>query len=90
MDHRLLRQVKGYGPESNTWVRENDMDADELIDDYLAEHVDMVNGKKKIGSIIQTPGRGRNSRVGTNSTNSGTYLGDTTTLQWTLNRHMNR
>ncbi len=23
------------------------MDADELIDDYLAEHVDMVNGKKE-------------------------------------------
>ncbi len=38
---------KGYGPESNTWVRESDMDTDELIDDYLAEHVDMVNGKKE-------------------------------------------
>ncbi len=38
---------KGYGPESNTWVREDDMDADELIDNYLAEHVDMVNGKKE-------------------------------------------
>ncbi len=30
---------KGYGPESNTWVREGDMDADELIDDYLAQKI---------------------------------------------------
>ncbi len=58
---------KGYGPESNTWVREDDMDTDELIDDYLAKHIDMVNGKKEDGSITQTRGRGRNSRVGTNS-----------------------
>ncbi len=61
------------------------MDADELIDDYLAEHVDMVNGKKENWSIIQTQGRGRNSRVGTNSTSSGTYSGGTMTLLRTLN-----
>ncbi len=30
---------KGYGPESNTWVREGDMDADELIDDYLTQRI---------------------------------------------------
>ncbi len=30
---------KGYGPESNTWVREGDMDADELIDDYLTQKI---------------------------------------------------
>ncbi len=66
------------------------MDADELIDDYLAEHVDMVNGKKEDWEYHTDPRTGRNSRVGTNSTSSGTYLGDTMTLQWTLNRHMNR
>ena len=30
---------KGYGPESNSWVKENDMDAEELVDKYLAEKV---------------------------------------------------
>ncbi len=50
---------KGYGPESNTWVRENDMDADELIDDYLAEHVDMVNGKKEDWEYHTDPRTGK-------------------------------
>ncbi len=36
---------KGYGPESNSWVQEDDMDAEELIDEYLAKHVDVVNLK---------------------------------------------
>ncbi len=30
---------KGYRPESNTWVREGDMDTDELIGDYLAQKI---------------------------------------------------
>ncbi len=33
---------KEYGPESNSWVWEDNMDTEELIDEYLAEHVDMV------------------------------------------------
>ncbi len=53
---------KGYGPESNTWVRENDMDADELIDDYLAEHVDMVNGKKEDWEYHTDPRTGKKLR----------------------------
>ncbi len=28
---------KGYGPESNSWVREDNMDAEELIDKYHAD-----------------------------------------------------
>ncbi len=28
-------------------VWEDDMDADELIDDYLTEHIDMVNDEKE-------------------------------------------
>ncbi len=56
-------------------VRENDLDAEELIDEYLAEHVDMVNGRKRTGSITQTQGWGRNSGVGTSFTSSGTYSG---------------
>ena len=63
------------------------MDADELIDDYLAEHVDMINGKKEDWEYHTDPGQGRSSRVGTNSTSSGTYLGGTTTLLQTLNRN---
>lgn len=33
---------KGYGPESNSWVREDHMDANELIEEFLMEHVDLV------------------------------------------------
>ncbi len=33
---------KGYGPESKSWVQEDKMDADELIEEFLTEHVDMV------------------------------------------------
>ncbi|PBK84115.1 hypothetical protein ARMGADRAFT_944080, partial [Armillaria gallica] len=33
---------KGYGLKSNSWVREEDMDADKLIEEFLAKHVDMV------------------------------------------------
>ncbi len=40
---------KGYGPESNSWVREDNMDAEELINKYLAKHVDMVNSRKANG-----------------------------------------
>ncbi len=53
---------KGYGPESNTWVRENDMDADELINVYLAEHVDMVNSKKEDWEYHIDPRTGKKLR----------------------------
>lgn len=33
---------KGYGPESNSWVRESDMDANELVEEFLHENVDAV------------------------------------------------
>ncbi len=33
---------KGYGPESNSWVREDNMDTDELIEEFLAEHIDLI------------------------------------------------
>ncbi len=36
---------KGYGPESNSWIWEDNMDADELIEEFLAKHVDMVIDK---------------------------------------------
>ncbi len=50
---------KGYGPESNTWVREGDMDADELIDKYLTEHVDMVNAEKELWEYYTNPMTGK-------------------------------
>ncbi len=37
---------KGYEPESNSWVREDNMDTNELVDKYLAKHIDMVNSCK--------------------------------------------
>ncbi len=81
---------KGYGPESNTWVRENDMDADELIDDYLAEHVDMVSGKKEDWEYHTDPRTGKKLRSWDELTNFGTYLADMMTLQQTLNCSWNR
>ncbi len=33
---------KGYGPESNSWVWEDHMDVDELIEEFLVEHVNTV------------------------------------------------
>ncbi len=33
---------KGYGPESNSWVQEDNMDTDELVKEFLAKHIDMV------------------------------------------------
>ncbi len=33
---------KGYGPESNSWVREDHMDTDKLIEEFLAEHLNAV------------------------------------------------
>ncbi len=53
---------KGYGPESNSWVREDDMDADELIDNYLAEHVDMVNDEKEDWEYHTDPRTGKKLR----------------------------
>ncbi len=45
---------KGYGPESNSWVREDNMDADELIEEYLTEHIDLVASDKPDATIIIT------------------------------------
>ncbi len=33
---------KGYGPESNSWVLEDNMDMDKLIEEFLAEHVNWI------------------------------------------------
>ncbi len=33
---------KGYRPESNSWVWEDSMDTNELIEDFLAEHIDRI------------------------------------------------
>ncbi len=46
---------KGYGPESNSWVREDNMDTEELIDEYLAEHVNMVNSRKANWQCYEDP-----------------------------------
>ncbi len=45
---------------------------------------------RRTGSTTQTQGQGRNSGVGRNYTNSGTYSVDMTTLLQTLNRPGNR
>ncbi len=44
---------KGYRLESNSWVREDDMDADELIEEFLMEHIDLiVTDKPDVTTII--------------------------------------
>ncbi len=43
---------KGYGPESNSWVQEDDMDADEPIKEFLTEHIDLVATDKPDATII--------------------------------------
>ncbi len=43
---------KGYGPESNSWVREEDMDTDELIEEFLTEHIDLIATDKLDTNII--------------------------------------
>ncbi len=53
---------KGYRLELNSWVREDSMDADELIDEYLAEHVDMVSDKKEDWEFYTDPRTGRKLR----------------------------
>ncbi len=50
---------KGYGSESNSWVCEDNMDAKELIDEYLAEHVDMVNARKANWQFYLNPRTGK-------------------------------
>ncbi len=45
LGHGLLRQMERLWTGVNSWVWEDHMDAEELIDEYLAEHVDMVNHK---------------------------------------------
>ncbi len=48
---------KGYGPESNSWVREDDMDADKLIKEFLTEHIDLIATDKPDATIIITAER---------------------------------
>ncbi len=48
---------KGYGPESNSWVREDDMDADELIKEFLTEHIDLITTNRPDATIIITAER---------------------------------
>ncbi len=43
---------KGYGPESNSWVQEDNMDADELIEEFLTEHIDLITTDKPDATII--------------------------------------
>ncbi len=62
---------KGYGPESNSWVWEDNMDADELVDKYLAKHVDMVISKRADWQSYMDKRTGK--KYGTNRRNSGTY-----------------
>ncbi len=50
---------KRYGPESNSWVREDNMDTEELIDKYLTEHVDMVNTRKPNWQFHLNPRTGK-------------------------------
>ncbi len=45
---------KGYGPESNSWVREDHMDTNELIKEFLAEHIDLVTTDNPQVTIIIT------------------------------------
>ncbi len=82
---------KGYGPESNSWVREDDMDAKELIDEYLAEHVDMVNSKKEDWEYHTDPRDGEGTlKLGRAIRTLGTYSEDMMIPQQTLNRPGNR
>lgn len=36
---------KGYGPESNSWVREDDMDPDDLVKEFLSKHIDQIHAQ---------------------------------------------
>ncbi len=55
---------KGYGPESNSWVREDDMEADELIEEFLTEHIDLVTTDKLDVTIIITAERSEREHWG--------------------------
>ncbi len=59
LGHGLLCQMEGYGPESNSWVREDSMEADELIDKYLAKHIGMVSNGKEDWEFYTDPRTGR-------------------------------
>ncbi len=48
---------KGYGPELDSWVREDDMEADELIEEFLTEHIDLITTNKPDATIIITEER---------------------------------
>ncbi len=50
---------KGYGPESNSWVWEDNMDTDELIEEFLAEHVNKVNTQPANWQSYMDPWTGR-------------------------------
>ncbi len=42
----------GYGPESNSWIWEDHMDTDELIEEFLMEHVDLVVTSNPKATIV--------------------------------------
>ncbi len=50
---------KGYRPESNSWVQENHMDVEELINKYLAKHIDMVNNRMEDWQSYTDPVTGK-------------------------------
>ncbi len=43
---------KSYGPESNSLVQENNMDANKLIKEFLAECIDMVITNHSQSTIV--------------------------------------
>ncbi len=43
---------KGYRLESNSWVQEDDMDVDELMEKFLTEHIDLIATDKPDATII--------------------------------------
>ncbi len=48
---------KGYRPELNSWVREDNMDADEAIEEFLAEHVNLAERIDEVNIVIPEPTR---------------------------------
>ncbi len=60
LDYRLLRQMERLRTGNpNTWVREGDMDADELINDYLAQKIDRTKHEAVDWQAYTDPFTGR-------------------------------
>ncbi len=49
--------MEGIWARSNSWVREDDMDADELIEKFLTEHIDLIATDRPDATIIITAER---------------------------------